>query len=139
MMQAAEPRHGDNFAARICSRRRDTPIRSLLVQAEVGSVLVVVANILVHQPLQVALVEHDHMVEQVAAAVAHEALCNAVLPRAFERSANGFYAKDFRRCQNLSAESGVAVVNQIARRGIVRKCLAQLLTYPGAGWMSSSH
>ncbi len=68
--------------------------------------------------------------------IAYESLCNAVLPRAFERSANGFHAKDFRRCQDLSAESGVAVVNQIARRCVERKCLAQLLTHPGAGWMS---
>ncbi len=76
------------------------------------------------------------MVEQVATAVADEALSNAVLPGAFERSANGFHAKDFRRCQDLSTEGGIAVVNQIARRGIVWKRLAQLLTHPGAGWMS---
>ncbi len=83
-----------------------------------------------------ALTQDDHMVEQITTTVADETFCNAILPGAFERSANGFHAKDFRRCQDLRTESGIAVVNQIARRGIVWKCLAQLLTHPGAGWMS---
>jgi hypothetical protein len=87
----------------------------------------VVANILVHEPFQVAFIQHNHMVEQIAAAAADESFCNAVLPGAFERSANGFYAKGFRRSQDLSTENGIAVVDQIARRGIVWKRLAQLL------------
>ena len=60
-----------------------------------SAVVVVVTDVLVHEPLQMALVEHDHMIEQIAAAVADEALGNAVLPRAFERSANGFHAEGF--------------------------------------------
>ena len=47
-----------------------------------------------------------------------------------------FTPKDFRRCQDLRTEGGVAVDDQIARRGIVWKRLAQLLTHPGAGRMS---
>ena len=84
----------------------------------------------------VAFVKHDDMIEQVATAVADEALSDAILPRAFEGSANGLHAKCFRRCEDLSAEGGISVVNQIAGRRVERECLAQLLTHPGAGWMS---
>ena len=99
--------------------------RSLLRQPEVGSVIVVVTKVFDHEPFQMAFVQHNHMVEQIAAAVAHEALCNAVLPGAFEGRANRFCAEDLRCLRNFSAESGVAVVNQIARRGIVWKRLCR--------------
>ena len=136
MMQTAESWHRCDIGSDRCAFCPFSACWSLLLQPEVRPVVVVVANILVHEPFQMMLIEHDHMVEQVATAVADEALSNAVLPRAFERSANGFHTKDFRSCQDFSAKSGIAVVNQIARRCVERKCLAQLLTHPGAGWMS---
>jgi hypothetical protein len=95
-------------------------------------VVVVVANVFGHEPFQVALVEHNNVIEQVAAAGADESFGNAVLPRAFERSANRFYVEYFRSLYDLSTEGGVAAVNQIARCCVKGKasrncCITQVL------------
>ena len=70
MMQATEPWHRDNLSAGILFHRGPTARRSLLLQAKVRSVVMVVARILVHEPFQTALIQYDHKVEQIVAAVA---------------------------------------------------------------------
>ena len=45
------------------------------------SVVMVVPDVLNHQAFQITLIEDDHMIEQIPAAVANPALSNAVLPR----------------------------------------------------------
>jgi hypothetical protein len=45
------------------------------------SVLVVIADIIGEQPLEMLLVESDHMIEQIASATLYPALGDAVLPR----------------------------------------------------------
>src|ERR1019366_73176 len=42
--------------------------RRLLVQPEVGSVVVIIGNVLGEESLQMTLIQGDHVVEQVAAA-----------------------------------------------------------------------
>src|SRR5664279_894259 len=42
--------------------------RRLLLQPEVGSVVVIIGNVLGDESLQMALIQRDHVVEQVAAA-----------------------------------------------------------------------
>ena len=135
MVQAAEARHGDNLRTRSRIFCEFSICRRLLAQPKVSSVLVIIADVFVHQPFQMALIEHDYMVEQVAAATADEALGDSILPRALERSANRFHAKCFCCFDDLGAECGIAVVNQITRRGVIRESLAQLLRYPRAGRM----
>ena len=44
-------------------------------------VLVVMADVLVHKSLQMPLIEDDHMVKQIAVAVANPTLGDDVLPR----------------------------------------------------------
>jgi len=80
MMQAAEPWHGDDLA--ICTRMDlcFTSRRCFLLQREMRSVPVIIADVIRHQSFQMPLIEHDDMVEQVSAAVADPALRNAVLP-----------------------------------------------------------
>lgn len=80
MMQTAESRHGNDLRARRGVLRSFSVRRRLLVQPEVGSVLVVIADVFVHPPSQMALIQDDHMVEQIAAASAYESLGHAVLP-----------------------------------------------------------
>lgn len=63
MMHAAKSRHGDNTCTRPSRYCSSTPSRSLLFQSEMRPVLVVVADIFIHQPLQMAFVENDEMVE----------------------------------------------------------------------------
>ena len=44
------------------------------------SVVVVVKDVRVQQPLQLSLIQDDHMVKQIPAAVANPTLSNPVLP-----------------------------------------------------------
>jgi len=63
MMQAVEPRPGNHF---YIDRRslRDLPTRwSFLVQTEMSSVVMIVANVLVLQAFQMAFVEYNHVVK----------------------------------------------------------------------------
>src|SRR5664280_3833177 len=48
--------------------------RRLLLQPEVGSVVVIIGNVLGEESLQMALIQRDHVVEQVAAAASDPTL-----------------------------------------------------------------
>ena len=61
----------------------------LFREAEMRAVFVVVADVLIEQPFQMAFMECDDVVQEVAAAAFHPALGDAILPRAFEGSLNG--------------------------------------------------
>src|ERR1019366_8686961 len=54
--------------------------RRLLVQPEVGSVVVIIGNGLREEALQMALIQRDHVVEQVAAAASDPTLGDPILP-----------------------------------------------------------
>src|ERR1035441_1474130 len=52
--------------------------RRLFIQPEVGSVVVIIGNVLGEESLQMALIQGDHVVEQVAAAASDPALRNSI-------------------------------------------------------------
>ena len=95
----------------------------------------VIADVFVHEALQMALVEYDHMVEQIPTAVADESFGNTVLPRASEAGSLRLDAEALHGVDDFSIEIGAAIKYQILGRGVVRKCLAQLLNDPRAGRM----
>jgi hypothetical protein len=68
------------------------------------SVVVVVADVLSHQPFEMPLVENDDVIEQVSAATTHEAFCHAVLPRASEAGPLGLDAEALDRADSFFAE-----------------------------------
>jgi hypothetical protein len=47
-------------------------------------VLVIIADVVIHEAIQRVFVEHDHMIEQFATTAANEPLRNAILARASE-------------------------------------------------------
>src|SRR5665213_4586039 len=84
MMQPAEPWHRyDLIVAAGILLRFTTHWRSL-VQSKMSPVLVIITNVSGHKAFQMPLIEHDHIVEQIPAAVANPALGDTVLPRASE-------------------------------------------------------
>ena len=98
--------------------------------------LQVVAGVLVHQAFQMALVENDHMVKQIAPTVADEAFGNAVLPWTPKA---GLFALDAQAPHHVDhplVEAGAAIENQVAGRGVIRGRFAQLLHHPSARWMA---
>src|ERR1035441_10398372 len=54
--------------------------RRLLVQPQVGSVVVIIGNVLGEESLQMALIQRDHVVEQVAATASDPTLGDPILP-----------------------------------------------------------
>jgi len=80
-------------------------------------------------------IENDHMVEQIAAAVANPSLGNTILPRASEAGLLRPDAEALHRFDHFFIELRTAIKDQVARCCVVRKRFAQLLNDPGAGWM----
>ena len=112
MMQTAQFWHRDDVGSRVGSACLSAAGRSLLVQPQVGPVVVVIADIVIHQSLQMSLVEHEHMIEQIAATVANKSLSDSVLPRAFERRADWLCAQNSGGLHDLCIENRVTVVTR---------------------------
>ena len=72
MMQSTQPRYRNHLATANTAGHCVTSRRSLLIQTEVSPVVMVVANILSHEALEMPLIEHNDVIEQVSAAVADE-------------------------------------------------------------------
>lgn len=88
MMQPAESRPRDQLVA--IGRHgcwRSTSGR-VFPQPEMGSVLVIITDILSQQPSQVSLIQNNHVIEQVAPYAANPALRNSILPGTAERGAH---------------------------------------------------
>ena len=86
---------------------------------------------LVRRP--VPLIQNNYMVKQIASAVADPALGHAVLPRTAEAGSLRLNAEALHSVDHFLIEIGPTIKDQIAGRGIVGKCLAQLLDNPRAG------
>jgi hypothetical protein len=66
---------------------------------EMRAVLVVVANILSEPAFQVAFVNCDDVIQKVTTATSYPTLCNSILPRTFERSADRIHPQGSNRCR----------------------------------------
>jgi hypothetical protein len=135
MIQAAEPGRGNDLAFHDCILFCYSSSRSLLLQSKMRSVLVVVVDVVVHQALQMSLVENDHMIEQFSAAAPHESLRNTVLPGTLKAGSFGLDAEGPDILNNLFIEVLGAVEDQMARCGIVGKSFTHLLDHPGTCWV----
>src|SRR5664279_3216957 len=75
-----QPAHALLANHRTLFQRACPTSRRLLVQSEVGSVVVIIGNVLRQKSLQMALIQRDHVVEQVAAAASDPTLGDPILP-----------------------------------------------------------
>ena len=99
------------------------------------SVVVVVKDVRVQQPLQLSFIQDDHMVKQIPAAVAHPTLGNPVLPLASETGLLWLNAKAPHCVDDFLIEARAAIKDQVAGHRVVGECLAQLLNKPGTAWI----
>lgn len=83
MMQAAEPLVSNDLTA---CRGMNPAARCSLPEPEVRAVLVVVADIVGKQSLEVSFADGNDVIQQVPSAAFYPTLRHPVLPRAFERS-----------------------------------------------------
>jgi hypothetical protein len=91
------------------------------------AVLVVAANVLDHETLEMPLVEHDDMIEQIVSATADKSFCYAVLPRTAKASSLGFYPEALDGAGDFRVEVSSVIEDQILRGGVIRKCLTEFL------------
>src|ERR1035438_5617050 len=75
-----QPAHALLANYRPLFQRAYSASRRLLLQPEVGSVVVIIGNVLGEESLQMALIQRDHVVEQVAAAASDPTLGDTILP-----------------------------------------------------------
>ena len=94
--------------------------------------VLVVMDVLVHQPFQMPFIQHDHTVEQIVTATADPALGDAVLPRTAEADPLGLDAKALHCVDDFLIEARAAIKNQVARGRVIGKSFAKLLDNPGA-------
>jgi hypothetical protein len=76
-----------------------------------------------------APVHHNHMVEQVLAATADEALRDSILPWALEAGSLGLNSEAPDRINHMVIEVRTAIKYEITRRRVERKRLPQLLDH----------
>ena len=113
MVQTAEPGHRYNLAASYQIRSRITVGRRSFGKREMRSVVVVVTNILVHQPPKMPFIQHNDMIEQVPAATANPAFCDTILPETSEAHPFGSDTETLHETDHLFIEISGPVEEQI--------------------------
>ena len=73
------------------------------------------------------------MIEKLSATAPDPSFRDSILPRACRAIACGFHAAGCKQIDYLPAKLAVTIQNRVAVRTRFRKCLPQLLHYPGAG------
>jgi hypothetical protein len=71
MMQATKSWHRDYPVPHIRSADCFTTVRRSFIQREMRPVVVVVADVLIHQAFQMPFIQDNHMIKQIPAAVIH--------------------------------------------------------------------
>ena len=94
------------------------------------AVLVIVTNVLREQSLQMAFVQCDDVIQQVTTTTADPALGHAILPRAFERSANRVYPQGSNGYGDFQAILCITIKDNEPRSRPEWKCFPQLLDGP---------
>ena len=120
------------------NRRASSAGRCLLRKAKMRAVFVVVADVLREHPFQMAFIECDDVVQQVPAAASHPALGEAILPGAFEGSANRMDAQGANSERAIDLPEGTAVQVAVSALGNGSMVTAQD-TVPFAVWSAACH
>jgi len=98
--------------------------RRLLAQPEMGPVVMGVGDVIREEPLEMVLIQRNHLIEQLAAAASPPALGYAILPRTLNRS---LYRRDLHRangCRDFPSILCVVIRDEELGHGLVGKGFA---------------
>ena len=109
MMQTTESWHCYDPATCTTLFLRFPSGRRAFSQREMRSIVLIIAGVFSHMALHMPFIKHDHMVEQIATAVANEALGHAVLPRTAEAGLLGLDAEAFDGADDFLVEIAATV------------------------------
>ena len=111
------------------------PVGRVLVEREMRACAVIVREIRGQAATQVRLAEHDDMVEALSPHRANEPFRKRILPGTVGRREDFLDAHAACSVPEGLAVDGVAIAEEIGRRGLVRKRLHDLLGGPDRGGM----
>ena len=132
-MQTSDFRNRDDWVE---FRRLDWPsVRRVLVEREMSSSAVIVREVRGQDASQMPLAEHDDMLQALASHRADEPLDEGVLPGAVRRREDFTDPHPLDSLPKPLAVDGVAIAQEIGRRGGVREGVDDLLGGPGGGGM----
>ena len=98
MVQTAQSRMRNHLTRR---RRADSPTRGLLTQPNMGSVVMIVRDVLGHESSEMTLVQRNDVIEQIATTAADPAFRHPVLPGALYGGLEASNAHGSNCCGNL--------------------------------------
>src|SRR5215471_14620498 len=128
VMQPAQ--HWDRYDPARLWRLDRTGLRSIFLQCQVNAVLMVIIHECLEVPVQTSLVEHDQVIQALAADCADDPLDVSTLPRGTRRRQHLFDAHRPHLLHELLAKDPIAIAQQVARRGVPRKGFSHLLRRP---------
>ena len=100
-------------------------------------VVMIVGDVVREEPLEMALVQRNDLVEQIAPAAADPAFRDSILPRALDRGLHATNCHGSNRSRYFQSILCVVIIDQELGRGLVGKGFAKLLHNPTARWMTS--
>src|SRR6266566_3479043 len=117
---------------RICGGTRLywPPIRRLLAQRFVSTVIVIVGQVFVSEPFQMLRIQRDYEVRHLAPTTSNPALRDSVLPWTADAGANGLDAARLQELDYIGPEFGIPVQHNVPLTTGQRERLSQLLHDP---------
>jgi hypothetical protein len=82
-------------------------------------IIVIIADVLTHQPLQMMFIQDDDVIQQVSPTAAHPAFGDAIPPRASEAGPLGLDTEALHRADDFFVEVGGAIKDQEMQDEIV--------------------
>src|ERR1700674_4685712 len=116
-------------------QRTNSARRCFLSQSEMSSVFVVVRDIIGKQSTKMGLFQSHPVIQQVPAAALDPTLCNAILPRTLEGSADTLDFHRPNRSRNFRPVLGIPIEDEKPGSGPIGEGLPQLLYNPQTGGM----
>src|SRR5260370_4723251 len=100
-----------------------------------SAVEVIIANVFRQYAPQVALIERNHVSDQLSPAASDPTFRDGILPRAAERGSDRLQSDCFHSPPDGFSELAVPIMKQESVPVIIRERLAELLRDPEAGWV----
>src|SRR6202158_3042157 len=89
-------------------------------------------RVLREEAFQVAFVNCDDVIQEITPATPYPTLCDSILPRTLERSADRIHPQGSNRCRDFQSILGITIKDDEPRSGSKWKCFSQLLDDPRA-------
>ena len=114
-MQTADSRLCLHMADHIRSRFGRPITRRPFTQPGMGSIVVVIANVIEAEAHQMPLVEWDYVIQHFASYAAHPSFRDSVLPRTANARPDRLDSARLQKCTHRGAEFGVVVEDGVTK------------------------